>query len=88
MTRRLFLSGVVLLACLSSGHVTNLLAQEPLDGRNRIFHDDLLDNLVGDWKLNRKIRGQFAGEQCQGRVGAKPSILASAYEGREQSADL
>jgi hypothetical protein len=59
MTRKLFLSSVVLLVCLSSAHVTNLLAQEPLDGRNRIFHDDLLDNLVGDWKLTRKIRGQL-----------------------------
>ena len=58
MIRKLFLSSVVLLTCLGSAPVTHLLAQEPLDGRSRIFHDDLLDNLAGDWKLTRKIRGQ------------------------------
>ena len=30
--------------------------QEPLDGPNRIFRDDLLDNLVGKWRLTRIIR--------------------------------
>ena len=35
-----------------------LIAQEPLDGQNRIFRDELLDKLVGDWRLTRKIRGQ------------------------------
>lgn len=33
-------------------------AQEPLDGRHRTFNDELLENLVGEWKLTRKIRGQ------------------------------
>jgi len=37
---------------------TSALAQAPLDGPNRIFKDELLDNLAGDWKLTRKIRGQ------------------------------
>lgn len=32
--------------------------QEPLDGPNRIFKDELLENLVGDWKLSRKIFGR------------------------------
>lgn len=32
--------------------------QEPLDGPHRIFRDELLDNLVGEWKLTRKIRGR------------------------------
>jgi hypothetical protein len=58
MIRKLFLCSVVLSACLSAEHVTHLQAQVPLDGRNRIFRDDFLDNLVGDWKLSRKIRGQ------------------------------
>jgi hypothetical protein len=35
------------------------VSQEPLDGRNRIFRDELLDNLVGDWKITRKIRGRI-----------------------------
>lgn len=35
-------------------------AQDPLDGPSRIFNDDLLNNLVGDWKLNREIQGRTA----------------------------
>ena len=31
--------------------------QEPLDGPNRIFEDELLENLVGDWKLSRRSSG-------------------------------
>ena len=30
---------------------------EPLDGPNRIFHDDLLDNLQGQWALKGTIAG-------------------------------
>jgi hypothetical protein len=33
-------------------------AQEPLDGRHRTFDDELLENLVGEWKLTRQIRGR------------------------------
>jgi hypothetical protein len=56
--RKLFLCSIVLLTYLNLADVKQLMAQEPLDGRNRIFRDELLDNLVGDWKLTRKIRGQ------------------------------
>jgi hypothetical protein len=35
-------------------------AQDPLDGPNRIFNDDLLNNLVGAWKLKREIRSRTA----------------------------
>ena len=55
-----FLTVVVLLVSLSAAPVSQLRAQEPLDGRSRILRDDLLDNLAGDWKLSRKIRGQSA----------------------------
>jgi hypothetical protein len=58
MMRKLFLCSIVLLAGLSAAQVTRLQAQAPLDGRNRIFRDDFLDNLAGDWKLTRNIRGQ------------------------------
>ena len=34
-------------------------AQEPLDGPGRIFNDDLLDKVVGEWKLKREIQGQI-----------------------------
>ncbi len=33
-----------------------VFAQSP---RNQVFKDDLLDNLVGEWKLVRKIRGRI-----------------------------
>ncbi len=33
-------------------------ADEPADGPKKIFRDDLMDNLVGEWKLTRSIRGQ------------------------------
>jgi hypothetical protein len=33
-------------------------AQEPIDGLNHPFKDELVENLVGDWKLTRQIRGQ------------------------------
>ena len=35
-------------------------AQQPLDGRERIFHDELLDNLVGDWKVSIKFKTRTA----------------------------
>jgi hypothetical protein len=31
---------------------------EPLDGVNRPFHNDLLDHLQGQWKVNGLIVGQ------------------------------
>src|SRR5437763_5609681 len=33
-------------------------ADEPPDGPKRIFKDDFIDNLTGDWKLTRRIRGK------------------------------
>src|ERR1051325_497039 len=38
--------------------VNSVYAQEPLDGPNRPFKDELLDNLVGDWKLTRQMRAR------------------------------
>lgn len=58
VTRKLFYCGAILLLFFILTDVMALKAQEPLDGRNRIFRDELLDNLVGDWNLTRKIRGQ------------------------------
>src|SRR5262245_20096624 len=40
----------------TGGHIAH--AQEPLDGPTRIFKDELLENLVGEWKLSRQIRGR------------------------------
>jgi hypothetical protein len=58
--RKLFFCSIVLLLYPGPANVKPLSAQEPLDGSNRIFHDEFLDNLVGDWKLTRKIRGKTA----------------------------
>lgn len=58
MIGRVLLCSVVLLICLGSAGLNHLVAQEPLDGRNRIFHDELLENLAGDWKVTRKIGGR------------------------------
>ena len=63
---RALLAGAVLLICLSALMLTRVAAQEPQDGRNRIFRDDLLDNLVGNWKVTRKIRGQTFETSAQG----------------------
>jgi hypothetical protein len=57
MTRKLVFC-LILLSASSILSTSYAHAQEPLDGRNRIFRDDLIDKLVGDWKLMRKIRGQ------------------------------
>lgn len=41
-------------------------ADEPPDGPKRIFKDDFIDNLTGEWKLTRKIRGK----EVENRVDA------------------
>ena len=54
-----FILAAVTVFCLCFGPVRiHGLTQDPLDGPNHIFRDDLLDKLVGNWKLTRKIRGQ------------------------------
>ena len=53
--RRLLFS--VSLVLLISVFPLSLSAQD-LDGKDKIFKDELVDNLAGEWKLTRKIRGQ------------------------------
>ena len=55
MQRKLLLTILVLLACFAFSQITTP-AQQPLDGRDHIFRDELLDNLVGDWKISRKFK--------------------------------
>jgi hypothetical protein len=59
MRRKLFLTTLCLLACFGWSQTTTL-AQQPLDGRDHIFHDQLLDNLVGGWKVTRKFKTRTA----------------------------
>lgn len=65
MTRKLLLICVLLLACPGFSESGRIPAQEPLDGRNRLFRDEFLDNLTGDWELSRKIRGQTVKNSAQ-----------------------
>ena len=37
-------------------HTRTVRAEGPLDGPNRIFKDEFIENLSGDWKLTRRIR--------------------------------
>jgi hypothetical protein len=53
-----FLPLLVVIFCFAATESWLFAQSEQLDGRNRIFRDELLDNLVGNWKLTRKIRGQ------------------------------
>jgi len=58
MIKRVILTFALAFVCLGSIVTNHAWGQEPLDGRNRIFRDELLDKLVGSWKVTRKIRGQ------------------------------
>src|SRR5689334_9304390 len=78
----------LLLATLGVG-ARLVYAQEPLDGPNRPFKDELLENLVGDWKLTRQIRGQTVQNAVQVewvlnhqflRIHMKDTATPSTYE--------
>lgn len=49
---------IIFVFCFAALESQSFAQTEPLDGRGRTFRDELLDNLVGNWKLTRKIRGQ------------------------------
>lgn len=59
MMRKFLLTVVSLLTCFGL-FAASSAAQQPLDGRERIFHDELLDNLVGEWKITRKFKTRTA----------------------------
>jgi hypothetical protein len=47
------------LGCLCfAGRGPTVKADDPPDGPKRIFRDPFIENLAGDWKLVRKIRGK------------------------------
>jgi hypothetical protein len=54
---RWHLLGVLLLAACAPLSPRYARAQEAPDGPKRIFQDEFIDRLAGDWKLTRKIRG-------------------------------
>jgi hypothetical protein len=56
--RWLLIGGICLVAWLAAFPLTAARQDEPPDGPKRIFKDDLIENLTGEWKLTRKIRGK------------------------------
>src|SRR5262249_6361210 len=46
-----------LLAFPSAPPQRSVAYDDPTDGPKRIFQDDFIEYLVGDWKLTRKVRG-------------------------------
>ena len=56
-SRRIFVA-LTLLFFLPVSSLRVVAADEPPDGPKRIFKDEFIENLVGDWKLTRKIRGK------------------------------
>jgi hypothetical protein len=55
---KLLLTSFLLLTSVSLLAPPQSLSQEPLDGRDRPFHDVFIDNLVGKWKLTRKFKAR------------------------------
>jgi hypothetical protein len=58
MMRRCGLVSLVLVSFVIVPHRQAAGADDPPDGPKRIFKDDFIENLVGDWTLTRTIRGK------------------------------
>ncbi len=55
-----------LLLCTAPGTLNGQeAAPPPLDGPNRVFHDELLDNMAGKWKLMGTLVGQTADQTVE-----------------------
>ena len=52
------LSGLFCVSISLTPQLPLFAADEPEDGPKRIFKDPFIENLAGDWKLTRKIRGK------------------------------
>ena len=62
-----FLTSILLASFAIAPHQRNVGADDPPDGPKRIFKDEFIENLSGDWKLTRKIRGK----EVQNKLKAK-----------------
>ena len=80
---------IALLLVSGAVHEATSQPQQPLDGPNRIFRDDLLESLVGKWQLTRTIRGKQVQNSVDAewvlnhqflRVHMKDTAVPSQYE--------
>ncbi len=65
--RRLLINGACLTVSLAAFSWAIARQDEQPDGPKRIFKDDLIENLAGDWKLTRKIRGKEVANRAAAR---------------------
>ena len=63
--RRGWLASVLLLSLVAVSQPRTIRAEGPKDGPNRIFNDEFIENLSGDWKLTRKIRNTEVTNTCK-----------------------
>jgi hypothetical protein len=92
----------ILLVFTLCGSLENIVpAQQPLDGRDRIFKDELLDNLVGDWKIARRFKTRTAESTAKAEwilnhqfllikmrdVNNPPQYEANIYVGYDNASD-
>ena len=63
--RRGWLAAVLLMSLVAVTQPRTIRAEGPKDGPNRIFNDEFIENLSGDWKLTRKIRNTEVTNTCK-----------------------
>ena len=63
--RRSLLALILFGALVMTQHLLAARAEGPKDGPNRIFKDEFIENLSGDWKLTRKIRATEVTNTCK-----------------------
>ncbi len=72
--QRSFLASILLMSGVIALPQRTVRADDPPDGPKRIFKDEFIENLSGEWKLTRKIRGK----EVENKVKAGCSITSSS----------
>jgi hypothetical protein len=60
-----FLGSILLVLVVLASGQGSAGADDPPDGPKRIFKDPFIENLTGEWKLTRKIRGKTVENKVQ-----------------------
>src|ERR1051326_5886590 len=63
--RRSWLASFLLVSLVAVSQPQTIRAEGPKDGPNKIFNDEFIENLSGDWKLARKIRATEVTNTCK-----------------------